>query len=138
MNAPYSEQGKHLVRRLVDEAINAQDLAVLDEICTPQFAAELRAWFAPFRTGFPDWSQEIIELVAEGSKVVARCVCRGTNLGPWLGVAATGRTMEVDEVWIFTLEDALLGTLWSLEDTWRRVLLLGTVEQAIAAEAQEP
>ena len=138
MNAPYSEQGKHLVRRLVDEAINAQDLAVLDEICTPQFAAELRAWLAPFRTGFPDWSQEIIELVAEGSKVVARCVCRGTNLGPWLRLAATGRTMQGDEVWIFTLVEERLGGLWSLEDTWSRVLQLGTAEQAIAAEAQNP
>lgn len=132
------EHGKRLVRRLVDEAINAEDLAVMNEICTPQLAADLRDRFALFRTGFPDWHQEIVELVAESSKVVARCVCRGRNLGPWRGVAATGRTMRVDEVWIVTLVEERLGGLWSLEDTWSRVLQLGTVEQAIAAEAQDP
>ena len=132
------EHGKRLVRRLVDEAINAEDLAVIDEICTPRLAADLRDRFALFRTGFPDSRQEIVELVAESSKVVARCVCRGTNLGPWLGVAATGRTMRVDEVWIFTLVEERFGGLWSLEDTWSRVMQLGTVAQAIAAEAQDP
>ena len=119
------EHGKRLVRRLVDEVINAEDLAVMNEICTPQLAADLWDRFARFRTGFPDWRQEIVELVAEGSKVVARCACRGTNLGPWLGVAATGRTMRVDEVWIFTLVEERLGGLWSLEDTWGRVLHSG-------------
>ena len=133
----HSEHGKRLVRRLVDEAINAEDLALINEICTPQSAADLRDR-ARSSERFPDWRQEIVELVAESSKVVARCVCRGTNLGPWLGVAATGRTMRVDEVWIFTLVEEGLGGLWSLGDTWSRVLQLGTVEQAIAAEAQYP
>jgi hypothetical protein len=38
-----------------------------------RLATELREWFAPFRAGFPDWRQEIDELVAEGDTVVARC-----------------------------------------------------------------
>ena len=46
--------------------------------------------------------------------------------------------MQGDEVWIFTLVEERLGGLWSLEDTWSRVLQLGTAEQAIAAEAQNP
>lgn len=132
-----AERGKQLVRRLVDEAINAGDLAVLDDICTQRFATELRAWFAPFRVGFPDWRQEIVELVAERHKIVARCVCRGTNLGTWLGVPPTGKTMRVDEVWFFTVTDERLDALWSLEDTWARVLQLGTAKQAIATESQE-
>lgn len=128
-------RNKELVHRLVDDAINADNLAALDEICTEQFAGELRGWFTPFRTGFPDWRQEIVDLVAEGSMVVARCRCRGTNLGEWLGVPATGRSMQVDEVWFFTVADGRLSGLWSLEDTWARLLQLGTAAQAIDAAA---
>lgn len=126
---------KQLVRRLVDDAINGENTSVLDEVCTARFAAELREWFAPFRAGFPDWRQEIDELVAEGETVVARCRCRGTNTGEWLGVPATGRSMEVDEVWFFTVLEGHLDRMWSLEDTWSRLLQLGTAAQAIEAAA---
>ncbi len=122
-----------MVRRLVDYAINQDLPAVLDEVCTERLAAELREWFAPFRAGFPDWRQEIVELVAEASTVVARCRCRGTNPGEWLGVAPTGRSMVVDEVWFFAIADGRLDRMWSLEDTWNRLLQLGTVEQAAQA-----
>jgi predicted ester cyclase len=125
------ERKKELVRRLVGEAINDDNAAVLDEVCTERLATELRRWFAPFRAGFPDWRQEIVELVAEGDTVVARCRCRGTNLGEWLGVAPTGRSMEVDEVWFFTTAQGRLDQMWGLEDTWGRLLQLGTAEQAI-------
>jgi steroid delta-isomerase-like uncharacterized protein len=133
----YLEGNKELVRRLVDEAINGDDLGVLDELCTERLAIELRGWFAPFRAGFPDWRQDILELVAEGGTVVARCQCRGTNLGEWLGVPATGRAMQVDEVWFFTIAEGRLDRMWSLEDTWTRLLQLGTVEQALEAAQRE-
>ncbi|HEX2274499.1 MAG TPA: ester cyclase [Acidimicrobiales bacterium] len=127
------ERDKELVRRLVVEAINDDKLAVLDEVCTERLALELREWFAPFRAGFPDWRQEIVDLVAENVTVVARCVCRGTNLGTWLGVPPTGRSMRVDEVWFFTVAEGRLDRMWSLEDTWSRLLQLGTAEQALEA-----
>jgi predicted ester cyclase len=124
---------KQLVRRLVDDGINADNPSVVDEVCTERLASELREWFAPFRAGFPDWRQEIDELVAEGDTVVARCRCRGTNSGEWLGLPATGRSMEVDEVWFFTVGEGRLDRMWSLEDTWSRLLQLGTAPQAIEA-----
>ncbi len=126
---------KELVRRLVDEVINDDDLRVLDEICTPRLARKLRAWFSPFRAAFPDWRQEVVQLVAEGDTVVARFVCRGTNLGEWLGVPPTGRSMEVDEVYFFTVADGRLDRVWGLEDTWGRLLQLGTAEQALATRS---
>ena len=124
-----------LIRRLVDTAIDDDDIAVVDEVCTGRLATELRGWFAPFRAGFSDWRREIIELVAERDTVVARCRCRGTNLGEWLGVPATGRSMEVDEVWFFTVAEGRLARMWSLKDTWARLLQLGTAEQAIETAA---
>ncbi|MFN2504737.1 MAG: ester cyclase [Acidimicrobiales bacterium] len=131
------ERNKHLVRRLVDQAINEANPAVLDDVCSARLAGELREWFRPFRQGFPDWRQDILELIAEGDTVVARCACEGTNTGAWLGVPATGRRMRVDEVWFFGVVDGRLDRMWSLEDTWSRLLQLGTATHAIETHEVE-
>ena len=64
---------------------------------------------------------EIVELIAEGDKVVGRFTCSATHLGAWLGHAATGRRFErVDEVAIFQLRDGRIVHAWSLEDNLGR------------------
>jgi predicted ester cyclase len=111
---------KTLVRRLVEDVINADNPDVLDEIATPALARMLRRAFDQFRSAFPDWHQEIIELVAEGPTVVARFRCTGTHQGPWQGLPSTGRAMNIDEVYFFRTDDNRLARVWGLEDTWTR------------------
>jgi predicted ester cyclase len=72
---------KALVRRLVDEVMNGNNLDILDDVCSTQLAPKLRSAFTQFRDAFPDWHQELIELVAEDSTVVARFRCTGTHQG---------------------------------------------------------
>jgi predicted ester cyclase len=65
---------------------------------------------------------EIVELIAEGDKVVGRFTYSATHLGAWLGHAATGRRFErVDEVAIFQLRDGRIVHVWSLEDNLGRL-----------------
>jgi predicted ester cyclase len=111
---------KGLVRRLVDEVINPNNPGALHEIATPALARTLGRAFDQFRAAFPDWHQEIVELVAEGDTVVARFRCTGTHLGPWQGLQPTGRTMSIDEVYFFRVADDRLARVWGLEDTWTR------------------
>ena len=81
---------------------------------------------APFRASFPDVHMEIVELIAEGDKVVGRFTCSATHLGEWLGQAPTGRRFErVDEVAIFRFRDGKIVHAWSLEDTLGRLQQLG-------------
>ena len=63
-----SEQNKAVVRRLVDEVMNAGHLDVLDDIYTPRMAAAAKAWITPFRASFPDVHMRMVTLVAEGDK----------------------------------------------------------------------
>ncbi len=111
---------KPLVRQLVDDVINADDPDALDDIATPALARTLRRAFDQFRAAFPDWHQEIIELVAEHDTVVARFRCTGTHQGPWQGLQPTGRAMNIDEVYFFRIIDGRLARAWGLEDTWTR------------------
>jgi small multidrug resistance family-3 protein len=69
-----SEQNKSIIRRLVDEVMNAGRLDVLDEIYSPRMATAAKAWIAPFRTSFPDVHMRVVDLVAEGDKVAGSSV----------------------------------------------------------------
>jgi ketosteroid isomerase-like protein len=110
-----------VVRRLVAEVINGGDLDLLEELCVEPLAPKLRQAFAEFRAAFPDWHQEIVELVTEGETVVARFRCTGTQRGAWRGLPPTERRMKVDEVYFFRITDGRIRSLWGLEDTWTRM-----------------
>ena len=121
-----SEANKAVVRRLVDEVLNGGRLEVIDELYAPELAPAARGWIAPFRASFPDVHMEVVELIAEGDKVVGRFTCSATHLGTWLDQAPTGRRFErVDEVAIFRLRDGRIVHAWSLEDTLGRLRQLG-------------
>ena len=121
-----TEANKAVVRRLVNEILNGGHLEVIDELYAPELAPAARRWIAPFRASFPDVHMEIVELIAEGDKVVGRFRCSATHLGEWLGHAPTGRRFErVDEVSIFRFRDGRIVHAWSLEDSLSRLRQLG-------------
>jgi predicted ester cyclase len=121
-----AEQGKVLLRRLIEEVINQGRLEVAEELFSPQLAAAERHGFTAFRAAFSDWHMELVDLVAEDDKVVGRFRCSGTHTGPWLGIAPTGRRFEqVDEVAILRVKDGRFVDYWALEDTAGRLRQLG-------------
>lgn len=120
------ERNKAVVRRLVDEVLNGGRLEVVDELFAPEVAPEVKAWIAPFQASFPDMRMEIVDLIAEGEKVVGRFACSGTHRGEWLGHPPTGRHFErIDEVSIFRFEDGKIVEIWGVEDTLGRMEQLG-------------
>jgi SnoaL-like polyketide cyclase len=121
-----TEANKAVIRRLIDEVLNGGHLELIDELYAPALAPAAKRWITPFRASFPDVHMEILELLAEGDKVVGRFTCSATHLGTWLGHAPTGRRFErVDEVSIFRLHNGRIVQVWSLEDTLARLRQLG-------------
>jgi predicted ester cyclase len=120
-----SEENKAMVRRLV-EAINGGDEgAAVEELFAPRAARRVRRLFAEFRAAFPDWHEEVVQLVAEGDAVAGRFRCSGTHLGEFLGEAPTGKRMEVEEVFFLRAEEGRFVEFWGLEDSLGRMRQLG-------------
>jgi steroid delta-isomerase-like uncharacterized protein len=69
-----------------------------------EFCAYARSvWLA-----FPDFHNEIEDLIAEADRVVARLTYTGTHRGEVLGVGATGRTVRYPGVaWIRIRDDKI-------------------------------
>jgi len=117
------EEEKDMVRRLV-EAINAgEEAEAVDELFAPRAARRVKRLFEEFRTAFPDWHEEAVQLVAEGDAVAGRFRCSGTHLGEFLGEAPTGKRME--EVFFVRAEDGRFVEFWGLEDSLGRMRQLG-------------
>ena len=120
-----SEENKDMVKRMV-EAINAgEEDAAVDELFAPRAARRVKRLFAEFRSAFPDWQEETMELVAEGDTVAGRFKCAGTHRGEFLGEAPTGKRMEVEEVFFLRAEDGKFVDFWALEDSLGRMRQLG-------------
>jgi len=120
-----SEENKAMVKRMV-EAINAgEEDAAVDELFAPRAARRVKLLFAEFRSAFPDWQEETVELVAEGDTVAGRFKCAGTHRGEFLGEAPTGKRMEVEEVFFLRAEDGKFVDFWALEDSLGRMRQLG-------------
>ena len=130
-----AEENKALVRRLL-EAINTGNMDVVDELFSPEVAGQAKQGFTAFRSAFPDWREEIVDLVAEEDKVMGRFKCSGTHQGEMMGIAPTGRHMEVDEVYFLRVENGKFVEFWGLEDNLSRIRQLGLLPPRPVAVAR--
>ena len=69
------------------------------------------------RSAFPDWREEVVDLVAEDDKVAGRFKCSDTHRGEFLGVAPTGKRMGVDKVFFLRVEDGKFVAFWALDSS---------------------
>src|SRR5262249_55869509 len=130
------EENKAIVRRLFEEGLNRGNAAVADELIAGGFTnhnissgtrgpAEFKSTIAMFRTAFPDVVFTIEDEIAEGDRVVARWVMRGTHLGAFRGVPPTGRSAAVGGIGIFRLEGGKVVERWSQLDSASLIRQLG-------------
>src|SRR5262245_4281116 len=118
---------KELIRSFV-EAWNTRDLDAFDGLmadtcqltvsgttisCSP---AATRAIAEHWLAGFPDYRFELLDLIAEGDKVVARVPFTGTQSGPVLDLPPSGRPVRVSEIVIFRVVDGKILEAWEEYD----------------------
>ena len=77
------------------------------------------------RTAFPDLKFTIEGQIAEGDQVATRLTVRGTHLGEFMGIPATGKQMAVSGVSIWRLADGKLVNEWVNWDSLAMMQQLG-------------
>ena len=118
------EDNKALIRLVFEEAFNRGNLAIVDQIFSPRFVdlstpdqpigpQGVKDYFAMIRTGFPDMQIAIDVLIAEGDRVALRTVWRGTHLGEYEGVAATGKQVVRTMIQIFRIAGGKIAEEWN-------------------------
>ena len=76
----------------------------------------LKVLLSSFRNAFPDGHVTIDVIVAEGDLVCYHSTARGTHRGEFMGMAPTGRRVEVGAIHIHRLADGKIIEHWGRSD----------------------
>ncbi|MGY9025744.1 MAG: ester cyclase [Candidatus Pelagibacterales bacterium] len=68
------------------------------------------------RNIFENWHEEVIDLIADGEKVVSRYISTGVHRQEYLGIPATGKKIEFQEISIYRIDDNKIAEQWCLGD----------------------
>lgn len=136
------ERNKATLRRVIDEVWNQGDLAVLDEVISPDYVSHLlhlpdiqgvdgaKKYFTEVLAAFPDFHLDLADIVAEGDEVTYRWTGSGTHKGEFMGIPPTGKRVSAQGATTSRFGDGKLVETWDLWD------VLGFMQQiGVAAEA---
>jgi steroid delta-isomerase-like uncharacterized protein len=119
---------KELVRRFYKEVYVDWNMALVNEVVSPQFTSHdwpkssprgpegFREFYSAIRAALPDARYEVDDLIAEGDKVVVRWRLLGTHKGDFRGIAATGREIALKGIAIYRVENGKLMERWVVSD----------------------
>ena len=68
------------------------------------------------KISFPDWHEEIVDIIAEGDKVVTRYKSTGTHQGMFNGLDSTGNKVTIFETSIYRIANGKLVEQWGFPD----------------------
>ena len=124
------QEVKSLVERL-HEIWNKHDLAAIPDVYTEDFVVHwpksyprtelhghqgVKTAIEEILVAFPDWQEEVVDLIVDGDRAVTRYISTGTHKGPLAELAPTGRRISVDEISIFRVTDGRIAEQWCLVD----------------------
>ena len=134
-----TEDNKVATRRLFD-GFNEKGVAIVDEICTPDFVLhdpagpggwrgdgihnreEYKEYLTGFFASMPG-QFTIDDMIAEGDKVMARWTYRCTHQGEWRAQSPTGKEITFTATCAYRFVDG------KLAECWQNVDNLGVVKQ---------
>jgi predicted ester cyclase len=136
--ASMSVENKSLIRAFV-EAVNAQDWPRVMTMLAPDFkrhsaaagepgvrsATDLVAFLQAEFVTFPDATETLLDLVAEGDRVAARHHFRGTQLGPMGPFQPSGKVLSSSYLAIYRIENQRIAEAWAEWDNLTGLKQLG-------------
>jgi len=129
---------RDIVLKFINEAFNRGNVQVIKEITSPEHISHLptgdhygpegvRIDIASFRSAFSDLKLNLDELIETPTRVVYRFTARGTHDGPFMGIAASGRKVEVQGIGIDRFESGKTIERWIQYDSAGLLQQLGVL-----------
>jgi steroid delta-isomerase-like uncharacterized protein len=96
----------------------------------------VKQFFRMYREAFPDLRMEAEDVLVSGDKVVARVRATGTQRGEFMGMPATGKSVDVQLIDIIRFgDDGLAHEHWGVFDALGMMQQLGVIPTAAMASA---
>jgi predicted ester cyclase len=101
------------VLRTVLTALDQSDWSIFD---THPGLYETRHHLPHLHAAFPDMHHTIETELAEGNLVACVSTVHGTHLGPFMGIAPTGKQVSFMVLWVDRIVDGIIVDHWGLPD----------------------
>lgn len=137
-----AEQNKATMKRFYEEIVDKGRLELIEELVADNFVdheafpglsgdrAGLHGFLDMMRGAFPDFSMRIEDLIAEGDRVVARTTTSGTHEGEFMGIAPSGKRIQVQGIDIVRFADGKAVEHWGVTDQASMMEQLGVAPAA--------
>jgi predicted ester cyclase len=122
-------ENKAIVLRSEAELWSKGNLDVADELYGTDFICHfiggtewkgikgLKSEVASHRAAFPDWSEKVDDIIAEGDRVVIRFTSSGTQRGEFAGLAPKGEKVTIHEAAIYRVVAGKIVEQWGFPDS---------------------
>jgi predicted SnoaL-like aldol condensation-catalyzing enzyme len=131
------EANKALYRSFMDEVWNKRDFSAIDRYIAADFI-EHNKNIPPSREGrkkfveevmaaFSDYHAEVLDVMADGDRIVARVQWTGTQDGPYRGRPPTHNKLQFSTADFFRIADGKFAEHWDVVDSLSRAIALGLV-----------
>ncbi|UCE96925.1 MAG: ester cyclase [Candidatus Bathyarchaeota archaeon] len=132
------EDNKAIIRKVID-AVNNQDLALLDELIAPDFVYHrptqqiqgldvMKQGVMEELRSFPDLHVNIEDIMAEGEKVCVRLTETATHKAPFRGLAPSGQKLTYTVMTIWRIAEGKVVEGWGVYDQMDFFKQLGVIE----------
>lgn len=127
-----------LARRFYLE-VNARNIDAFDEFFAadfidrsaapgaPQGVAPVKQEMQGFVTAFPDLKIVNDKVIAKGDYVTVISTGTGTNTGPFMGMAPTGKWTKIGAIDVWLVRDGKLAEAWHVEQLLQLMMQLGVM-----------
>ena len=130
------EENKALVLKVFEDAINQQNLDLLDDLSSPDYVDHthqlglegVKHFMNMIFKAFPDWHETVEDIIAERDKVWVRAKATGTHTGIYRGLAPTGKKITGTGVNIYRIVYGKFVEGWAVEDWMDFLMQLGVIE----------
>jgi steroid delta-isomerase-like uncharacterized protein len=135
---------KAIVRRFYEEVFNQRNVDAIDELVHPEFTnhdptpvasrdpESMKQFIHTMTQAFPDHHHEIEDLIAEGDKVVMRCILTATHQDQFPGfleMPPTGKSICQRQIHILRVQDGKVAEHRVVRDDLTMMQQLGVMPQ---------
>jgi steroid delta-isomerase-like uncharacterized protein len=135
-----AEENKAVVRKFI-EAYNNRNLDIFEELVAPDYVdhthhiqgrEDFKQLFTAAFKGFPDWHENIEEIIAEDDRIWVRVTATGTHTGEWdlfgVRLPPTGRQITMPMVFIWRIANGKLAEGREVDDSLNFLKQLGVID----------
>lgn len=121
-----TQQNMAIIRKSITEMYNKGNISAIDQFLTSDYVGHalgsgmtisgvpaVKETVAKSRAAFPDLYLTVENMVAEGDRVVVQWMARGTHKGEYLGIAPSGKSINIGGLTMYRLAGGKIAEAWS-------------------------